>query len=365
MIKILFASVDIGWRISNYTCFLKKKSGSKSLIKSFVKRGVPKEQYYTSYDYHFKFHTYPSFIRWGISFLFFLYALLRFNTFYFLSGENILTRKTRKFEFFIYKLLGKKIIMHFVGSDIRDTNYLFWKENHIIQFLNGNAHRKLTADWQDLLIADSKQFADKILVSTPDLLKIIPEATYYPVMIDVDQFRDELEKHKNQKKTFFKTNKIKILHAPSNVKTKGSLIIDAIVKKLAEEDDRIEFIYTKDLNRETGLVYTVSRYELFQLYQEADIVIDQLIIGWYGLQSVEALLAKCQVLCYIEEGLKKYLYENCPIVPTDAIHLEKDLRKVIQNAINGHLDFNSQQEWVEKYHSLKNNNKALLSAFEI
>ena len=214
---ILFAAVDIGWRIEQYKSFLEQIFGDHVYIKSFVKHKVSTQQYQTNYDYEFQFVKYPKIIQWLIAFVFFFYALFKFNTFYFFSGETILTRKLRRLEFKIYRFFNKKVIMHFVGSDIRDPNYLYWKANHIHDFLSGKINRSLSTNWQLELINDSKDFANHILVSTPDLLEIIPQATYYPVVINIEEFNKELKDAslKVQNK-FFKSNKIKILHAPSN-----------------------------------------------------------------------------------------------------------------------------------------------------
>lgn len=363
-IKLLFASVDIGWRISLYHKFLMQKKGVNR-IKSFVKYKVPSKQYQTNYDYQIQYSRYPTFIQWIISFAFFTFALFKFNTFYFFSGETILTRRLRMLEFRIYKLLRKRIIMHFVGTDIRNLEHLKWKNQNIETNLKEPIKNSSPSDWQLKLITDSLTFADHILVSTPDLLQIVPAAKYYPVMIDLNRFQEECKKAVNESRnSFFKTNKIKVLHAPSNVQVKGSDAIDRVLKKVLKNNDNIEYLNTKHLNRETGTVYTVSRYELFQLYCEADIVIDQMVIGWYGLQSIEALLAKCLVICYIDDDLKKHLYPNCPILSANINELESTLLEAVNMSKENKVDFSNQVEWVSKYHTIDNNNKVLINAFD-
>lgn len=359
-VKLLFASVDIGWRIAFYRKFLISKKGINR-IESFVKYKVPSKQYQTNYDYQFQFDQFPTFIQWFISFVFFIFALARYNTFYFLSGETILTRRLRKLEFRIYKLLRKKIIMHFVGSDIRNPIHLKWLNQNIDCLTSKMKKHAQPLDWQAKLISDSQKYADHILVSTPDLLHIVPTAEYYPVMIDANHFQNECKKAAiSSRSNFFKTDKIKVLHAPSNVQLKGSDAIDRVLKNILKTNDHIEYLNTKHLNRETGTVYTVSRYELFQLYQEADIVIDQMVIGWYGLQSVEALLAGCQVICYIDEDLKKHLYPNCPIISANILELESVISEIaIQLKDKKKVSFRNQVEWVNKYHTIENNNHPL------
>ena len=71
--------------------------------------------------------------------------------------------------------------------------------------------------------------------------------------------------------------------------------------------------------------YSATRYELFSYYKEADIVIDQMIIGWYGLLTVEALAAGNMVVAYIEESLKEQLFPDCPIKIADLNSLESKI----------------------------------------
>jgi hypothetical protein len=357
-LKILFGAVDIGWRIKSYSNFLRNENPNLE-ITSFVKYKVSNKQYKTTYDYEENYPTYSKVRQWFVSFRFFLKSLFLFNTYYFFSGETILTRKLRHLEFKVYKALNKKLIMHFVGSDIRDPNYLYWKSDNIIAFLNDKIETSQTADWQQNLIKDSDNYASSVLVSTPDLLKIIPLATYYPVVLDVNSFINEIGTF-SSKGTYFKTNKIKILHAPSNTRLKGSEIINKVLKEIEAETGLIEFIYTKDLNQETATVYTVSRYELFKLYNETDVVIDQLIIGWYGLQAIEALLAECHVFCYIADDLEEYLFPDCPIKNINAINIKEKLLHFLENY--SAPDSHEQISWVKQHHSIEQNNTVLTNA---
>ena len=362
--RILFAAVDIGWRIKEYKSFLNKHLGKNISIKSFVKHKVPKNLYLTEYDFEFQYNNYPKLIQWLISFGFFFYALFKFNTFYFFSGETILTRKLRRFEFRIYRFFNKKIIMHFVGSDIRDPNYLYWKTEHLKDYIAGKVNHPLSADWQKKLIKDSNDFAKHILVSTPDLLQIIPKANYYPVLINIELFNNELNRASEKPHSaFFKTDKIRILHAPSNAKLKGSSLIDEVMNRIIQSNEDIEYLNTLSLNRDTGSVYSVSRYELFQLYAEADIVIDQMVIGWYGLQSIEAILAKCIVISYVEEKFTPYLFNDCPIIISDILKLEHHLNHSINLIKTKQVDYHSSIEWVRKYHTINSNHENLLKAF--
>ena len=358
--KILIGAVDVGWRIDSYKKLIEKELRNTHEVISYSKFKLPEAHYKTDFDFAFQQADKSKFGSYLLSFVYFIKFLFIVDIFHFISGETLLTRKLRLFEFFILKLFTKKIIMHVVGTDIRSVESILWKEKNIFSFLKGKADYPYSLDWQKKMIADSQSYADEILVSTADLLKVIPKASYFPVMIDLNSFLMELSKQKFNKRT----DKITILHAPSNVKMKGSTIIHKVLKEIAREHEDIEIVLTHELKRKTNSVYTVSRYELFKLYQESDIVVDQLVIGWYGLQSIEAILSKNATICYIEADLTQYLQPNCPIINANAINLKEVLLNTIEKIRKKEIDFNDQVEWVKGYHTLENQKQHLLNIWK-
>jgi len=79
---------------------------------------------------------------------------------------------------------------------------------------------------------------------------------------------------------------------------------------------------------------------------------------------VEALLARCQVICYLDQTLKKYLFPNCPIVSANINQLETKLLKCIQLQKMKQINFQSQIEWVKTYHSLEKNHQPLFEVIQ-
>jgi hypothetical protein len=266
----------------------------------------------------------------------------------------------------MYKWFGKQVIMHFVGCDIRSLDYSHWKAIHIQEYLAGVDAFPKSESWQKKLIRDAVQYADTILVSTPDLKEIIPQATYFPVLLDLDKFLDELNKIEVEKKT----DEIVILHSPSNLfqtQTKGTAYIIPALKKIAalpQYNVRLILPSEKDESRSTK--YSSTRYDLFKHFKEADIVIDQLITGWYGLLSVEALAAGKEVICYVDEHLKPNLFPDCPIEIADVNNIEEVIIKCIEKIKTGKaLSHQQKMEWVRGFHTIEKNNKALLTAWHV
>lgn len=364
--KILFGTVDTGYRIELHTKFIKSNLSDKLKPESLVISMVPEHHYKTAYDYEYNLFGKFFLYRWIQSMINFLRGVIRYDIFHFISGETLLTWKLRHWELMIYKMLGKRVVMHFVGADIRSLEYVSWKEKNIFEYLKGSDNGSKSEPWQKKLIKDAEQFADYTLVSTPDLLELIPSAHYFPVLLDVEKFRSELDEIKTPEK---KPDEIVILHCPTNVtqNLKGTVHIDPVLEKIAAQSKySIKLLRPYKDKEGKKYTHTISRYELFNLFKQADIVIDQMIIGWYGLLSVEALAAGKEVICFIDEKLKHHLFPGCPIHLADVTELEKVLTDCIEKLISGKTtDVAGQLAWVKKFHSIDNNHEALLKAWQI
>jgi glycosyltransferase involved in cell wall biosynthesis len=91
-----------------------------------------------------------------------------------------------------------------------------------------------------------------------------------------------------------------LLHAPSDRLVKGSDAIFAAVERLKADGLKFEFL----------LVENIPHDEAIKLYGRADILIDQLLVGWYGGLAVELMALGKPVLCYIREDDLKYIPEG-------------------------------------------------------
>jgi hypothetical protein len=338
--KILFGAVDIGYRIEDYTKFIQTNFGESLIAESFSKYVLPTSHFKTHYTYTCPLYQWHPIRVYLYCFCFFIYALFRFDVFHFLSGELILTRKLRRFEMACYRFFGKRVIMHFVGADIRSVNYLDWKSQHMEDYLAGiPSPESLSMPYQKALIQDALDYANTILVSTPDLLDIIPTATYLPVFLNWEHLPERTPKAP--------CPPLKILFSPSGTRTKGNQYIYHALDRLHKEyGDKVE-IYTPGYENKEHFQYSTTRYDLLKKMNEYHIVIDQMLIGWYGLKTVEALAMGCTVICYIDTQYKPFLFPNSPVCYADIHSLYDTLVEQIANYRP--LDTST---WIQKYHHI-------------
>lgn len=212
-------------------------------------------------------------------------------------------------DFFIYKAMGKKIILHYHGDDIRRKSYKNW-----FSFL-----------------------ADRIFASTVDLLKYAPErAEWVPNPIDLDTFPFVGTKSHS--------GPVTIVHAPSHRQSKGTDLIIKAVRELEEEGHQINFV----------LVEGRSISQAMEIYRSADIVVDQVNphIGFYGLVSIENMALGKPVLCSINPEYENYL-KDLPLVRVYPDNLKYQLRVLIEDPDLRQYIGEKGRQYVEKYHDLK------------
>lgn len=120
----------------------------------------------------------------------------------------------------------------------------------------------------------------------PDLLHFLPaeKSSFLPYAIGPTEHEPRLPSLDGP---------LKIVHAPTNRQAKGSdQIIAAVQRVQSRFPGRVEF----------QLVEGLPHAEALGLYREADLVIDQLLIGWYGGLAVECMWLGKAVISRIEEA---------------------------------------------------------------
>ncbi len=154
-----------------------------------------------------------------------------------------------------------------------------------------------------------------IFVSTPDLLVDIPTAEWLPVVVDPDVWRTD--------RAPLSGNGLPIVaHAPSGAILKGSDLIDPILTRL-EEEGLLRY------QRVSG----VPSSEMPEVYKSADIVIDQIRLGIYGVAACEAMAAGRIVVSHVSNQVRDFVRSETglelPIVETTPDQLEARLREII------------------------------------
>jgi hypothetical protein len=216
-------------------------------------------------------------------------------------------------DLYLLRDLGKKIVFHFRGSEVRIESECR-KQNpyHFYDLPDLNVAKirfDRPDDTQKKVIHLIRSVAHRIYANDPEIQSYIPEATIVPRAFFTTAHQP----------IYASQQRPLVCHAPSRRALKGTDSVISAVNKLKR----------KGLDFDFKLIENVSHKDAIKAYRSADIIIDQLRIGWYGVLSVEAMALGKPVMCYIRDDLKQHLPSPAPLIMTTIDTVEKDLEHLI------------------------------------
>jgi glycosyltransferase involved in cell wall biosynthesis len=243
-----------------------------------------------------------------------LLALLpRTDVFHFYFG---LTLVPRSLQFPILRALRKKSVVHFLGSDIRG---------------------KTPAE-----LAFGKKAGAQV-VGSYDAIRWVPEAEVIPPGIDVGAIEPAPPSDRGRPI---------ILHAPSSRHRKGTEHVLAACE---------------GLDADLVLVEGLHHSEAFERYREADIVVDQLNSGWYGLLAIECMALGKPVVGFLHEEAvrqtEQALGVSVPIVSATRDDLRARLEPLVASTTERRRLGEASRAYVEHVHDLEQVADRLLALY--
>jgi glycosyltransferase involved in cell wall biosynthesis len=133
-----------------------------------------------------------------------------------------------------------------------------------------------------------------------------------------------------------------IVHAPSSRRRKGSEHVIAAVE---------------GLDADLELVEGLHHDEAFERYRAADIVVDQLNAGWYGLFAIEAMALGKPVVTFLHDEAVRRTEEafgtRVPIVSATAGTLRETLRPLVADAARRRELGAASRAYAERVHDVE------------
>ena len=158
--------------------------------------------------------------------------------------------------------------------------------------------------------------ADHVFALNPDLLAVLPpSATFLPyASVDPREWPEIPPTGRGVPV---------IVHAPTDRNVKGTDHLVRAVAALRASGAEVELL----------LVEGVTRDEARAAYEQADLVVDQLITGWYGAVAVEAMALGKPVLAHLHpddlERVPSELAEELPVIDATPTTVETVLRELV------------------------------------
>jgi glycosyltransferase involved in cell wall biosynthesis len=235
------------------------------------------------------------------------------DVFHFYFG---LTLIPKSLQFPLLRAIRKRSVMHFLGSDIR-----------------GKPPAEL--DWANR--------AGAKIVGSYDAIRWVPDAHVVPPGIDLAEYTPAPPAD-NPRPV--------VLHAPSSRRRKGTEHVIAACERLPVELEIVEGLHHDEARR---------------LYERADIVVDQLNAGWYGLFAIEAMALAKPVVTFLHdeavERTEQALGTKVPIVSATAETLTERLRPLVEDAAERQRIGAASRAYVEQVHDVARIANRLLSIY--
>lgn len=142
----------------------------------------------------------------------------------------------------------------------------------------------------DLAQAEARTTGAPVFVSTPDLIQYLPgEARWLPVVSTMVSQRGDREP----------PSKPVVLHAPSDSRKKGSVLVDPVLEGL-DDQGLIEY------RRLRG----VPPDQMAAMLSDSDIVVDQFGVGIYGVLAVEAMRCGAVVVSDVDVDVREFVLDE-------------------------------------------------------
>jgi glycosyltransferase involved in cell wall biosynthesis len=222
------------------------------------------------------------------------------DVFHFYFG---LTLVPKTLQFPILRTLRKGSVMHFLGSDIR-----------------GKPPAELA--WA--------QRAGARIVGSYDAIRWLPDAEVVPPGIDLGEYAPAPPSDRERPI---------VVHAPSSRRRKGTEHVIAACERLPVQLEIVE-----------GLHHDEARSR----YAQADIVVDQLNAGWYGLFAIEAMALGKPVVTFLREEAVARTEDafglRVPVVSATAETLVERLRPLVESTTERRRIGAESRAFVERVH---------------
>ena len=214
-----------------------------------------------------------------------------------------LTLIPKSLQFPLLRATGKRSVMHFLGSDIR-----------------GKPPAELA--WANK--------AGAKIVGSHDAIRWVPDAEVVPPGIDL---RDDTPHPPSE------APRPGVLPAPSSRSRKGTEHVIAACEQLPVELEIVEGLHHDEARRR---------------FERADIVVDQLNAGWYGLFAIEAMALGKPVVTFLHEEAvaraEAAFDTRVPIVSATAETLVARLRPLVEDAAERRRIGAASRAYVEQIH---------------
>ncbi|HZT84223.1 MAG TPA: hypothetical protein VE984_02230 [Gaiellaceae bacterium] len=267
--------------------------------------------------------------------------------------ERMYAAAVEQLDLWVLARAGKAIFVTFQGQDARQGNVASrLRVNDVAEAAPGR-YSPASDAYKRRRIARLDRHAHGIYALNPDLLRVLPaRARFVPYAhVDVHAWGPPVPCERPPLPV--------VLHAPTNRATKGTRFLVDAIGRLQAEGIELDF----------RLVEGLTQAEARALYPSADLVVDQLLVGWYGGLAVEAMALERPVVAYLRgedlDVLPREMRAQIPVIQAEPATIYGVLKELLTTR---HRDLpelgRRSRAYVSRWHDPRRIAKELVADYE-
>ena len=246
--------------------------------------------------------------------------------------------------------LNKPRIVEFWGSDIRIPEIAV-QDNPYFEKLLSDPNNDYHISYERSRFTQEKfaHYGFQCLIGGPELLSYV-QTDLFPTIfrtnarIVLSEFSPQYPDASRQRPV--------VVHMPSRLMAKGTPSVLHAIEQLQ-----------KRYNFDFKLIHGVPHAKAVAMVRDCDVMLDQFVVGGFGVASLEAMAMGKPVVCYIPSIIKD-LPPDFPIVNANQDNLAEVLVTLLDNGALRHQIGRQSRAYVEKYHDAHKNARDLVKIYE-
>lgn len=219
-------------------------------------------------------------------------------------------RRMRGLDLPFIKAHGRRIVYRGTGFDLRLRK--IQEERNPYNPYRYGFQTVFDDDDQARYLEYLREYVDAFIVQDPEMREYLPEAQVIPRGLELSDWEEV---------GIERPDRPLVVHAPSKTYLKGTPFVLEAVEQLQEEGLGFNF----------QLIHGMSHAEAADWFRRADVVVDQLVIGWYGVVTIEALAMGKPVVVYVRDDLARDFNPPLPIANANPDTVKGVLRELISD----------------------------------
>ncbi|MCO5090671.1 hypothetical protein [Bosea sp. (in: a-proteobacteria)] len=216
-------------------------------------------------------------------------------------------------------MMGKRLAVSWQGDDARQHDRSLELFDISIATALGSDYYPAGSDaWKRRAIQAFARHVPIHFALNPDLLHVLPEQARFLPYANLDLSRVEAAPPRPEE-----DGPLVFAHAPSHRGAKGTQHVLAAAERLKAEGFSFELRLIEGLPRATAMAR----------YAEADIIIDQLLAGWYGGLGVEAMALGKPLIAYLRQAdlafVDPAMRAELPVIDADPATIAAVMRSTL------------------------------------